>query len=180
MQYFTDVLYSIIGSIPAILQSILLLLLGVVLAMVIRGVILKVGKHKKFGEKLDKIGLSEVCNSSLKLFADLAALLIFVLFVPGILGNLGLRSVVDPINAMMTSLLSYIPQILGAAIILAVGYFIAKIIKQVVTALLKKTKLDSFQEKLIVEATNENAKFSVIIGNIVFALVFIPVIIFLP
>jgi len=171
------VLNTIIGSIPAVLQSLLLILLGIVVAMMVRGIILKVGKKFKCEEMLDKIGLSEVCNSSLKFFANFIALLVFILFVPGILGHLGLESVIAPINSMMTSLLSYIPQIIGAGIILAVGYFAAKIIKQIVTALLKKTKLDSFQEKLGVQAGSDNVKFSGVIGNLIFTLVFIPIVI---
>ena len=174
---FGNILNSIIRSIPAVLQSILLLLLGLAVAMIARSLIMKLGKNKKLNERLDKMGLLEICGSSLKLLADLVALLIFILFLPGILGNLGLQSIIEPINSMMTSLLEYIPKILGAAIILVVGYFVAKIIKQVVIALLKKTKIDSFQEKLGVQTENESAKFSAVIGTIVFTLIIIPIII---
>ncbi|MDR1558338.1 MAG: mechanosensitive ion channel [Clostridiales bacterium] len=177
MSFITQILNPIINSIPTVLQSILLILLGIVVALVVRGVILKVGGKLKFEEKLDKIGLSEATSSSLKFLANFAAVLIFILFVPGILGHLGLETVIAPINSMMTNLLSYIPQILGAAVILAVGYFVARIIKQIVTALLKKTKLDSLQEKLGAQTSLDSAKFSVGIGNIVFALIFIPIVI---
>ena len=170
-------LNSIIDSIPQVLLAILLILLGIVVAMLVRGIILKVGKKLKIDETLDKIGLGDASSNSLKFLANFIALLIFILFVPGILGHLGLESIIAPINSMMTSLLSFIPQLLGAAVILAVGYFVAKIIKQVVIALLKKTELDSFQEKLGVKTESENAKFSVVIGNIIFALIFIPIVI---
>ncbi|MDR2649267.1 MAG: mechanosensitive ion channel [Clostridiales bacterium] len=172
-----QILNPIIESIPAVLQSILLILLGIAVALMVRGVILKVGGRLKFEEKLDKIGLSEASSGSLRLLANFTALLIFILFVPGILGHLGLETIISPINSMMTSLLSYIPQILGAAVILAVGYFVARIIKQIVTTLLKKANFDVLQEKLGVRAVSDSAKFSVIIGNIVFALIFIPIVI---
>jgi len=171
------VLNSITNAIPTVLMAILLIVLGIIVALVVRAIILKVGKTLKLEEKLDKFGLGDASSSSVKLVANLVALIIFILFVPSILGNLGLDSIIAPINTMMTSLLSFIPQILGAAIIIAVGYYVAKIVKQVVTALLKKTKLDSVQERLGVKAESEHAKFSVVIGNVIFALIFIPIII---
>jgi len=177
MNAISNVLNSIILSIPAVLQSVLLILLGIVVALLVRSIILKLGSKLKLEEKFSELGLSDASNNSLKFLANSVALLIFILFVPGILGNLGLDSIIVPINSMMTNLLSYIPQILGAAVLLAVGYFIAKIIKQIVIALLKKTKLDSFQERLGVQESIENAKFSSVIGNVVFALIFIPIVI---
>ena len=171
------ILTNIFGAGTNVLMAVLWIVLGIVIALVVRAIILKVGKKLKLGEKLDKIGLGDSSSSSLKLLANLIALIVFILFLPGILNNLGLDVIVAPINNMMTSLLGFIPQLLGAAIILAVGYFVAKIIKQIITALLKKTKLDSFQERLGVTNEAESAKFSVVIGNIIFALIFIPIII---
>ena len=170
-------LNSIFGAAPTILMAILQIVLGIVVALVVRAIILKVGKSLKLEEKLDKIGLGDTSSNSVRLIANLVALIVFILFVPGILANLGLNSIIAPINSMMTNLLSFIPQILGAAIIIAIGYFVAKIVKQVITALLKKTKLDGLQERLGVRTESENAKFSVVIGNIVFALIIIPIII---
>jgi len=171
------VLGSILSALPMVLMALLQIVLGIIVALIVRAIILKLGKTLKLEEKLDKIGLGDTSSSSLKLLANLVALIIFILFVPGILGNLGLSSIIAPINAMMISLLSFIPQLLGAAIIIAIGYFVAKIIKQVVTALLKKTKLDSFQDRLGVKYESDSASFSVVIGNILFALIFIPIII---
>jgi hypothetical protein len=141
-------------------------------ALVVKGIVMRLGKKLKLEEKLNKIGLGEVSKGSLKFLANLIALLIFILFVPGILEILGLRTITAPINTMMTDLFSFIPQLLGAAIVLVVGYYAAKILKQIIVALLKKTKLDSFQEKLGVKVASETEKFSTVIGNIIFALVF--------
>ena len=171
------VLGSILGAIPNVLMAILQIVLCIIVVLIVRAIILKLGKTLKLEEKLGKIGLSDASGSPLKLLANLVGLVIIILFVPSILANLGLGSIIAPINAMMTNLLSYIPQLLGAAIIIVVGYFVAKIIKQIVTALLRKTKLDSFQDRLGVRTELDNAKFSVVIGNVIFALIFIPIII---
>lgn len=173
MSSVQGVLSSIFGSNTNVLMAVFEIVLGLIVAFVVRAIILKLGKKLKMGEKLDKIGLGDTSNSSVRLIANLVALIIFILFVPGILANLGLNSIIDPINAMMTSLLGFLPQLLGAVLILVVGYFVAKIIKQVITALLKKTKLDNLQEKLGVKSESESAKFSVVIGNIIFALIYI-------
>jgi small-conductance mechanosensitive channel len=58
-------------------------------------------------------------------------------------GNL----IVEPLREMLTKILAYLPVLLGALIILIVGWLIAKAIKWAVDALLKAVRFDSLADR---------------------------------
>ena len=55
--------------------------------------------------------------------------------------------VVDPVKAMLFKILSYIPAIAGAIVILVVGWLLAKMAKMVVVRVLKAIQLDALSDK---------------------------------
>lgn len=55
--------------------------------------------------------------------------------------------VADPVKAMLIKIWSYIPTLMGAIVILIVGWLIAKLIEAVVTRVLKAVKLDMASDK---------------------------------
>lgn len=67
---------------------------------------------------------------------------IFLLFVPLILSALELPGLLAPIESLINDFLQAIPRILTAAIILAVGWLIARIVRKIVTNLLRATQAD--------------------------------------
>lgn len=67
---------------------------------------------------------------------------IFLLFVPLILSALELPGLLAPIEELINEFLQAIPRILTAAIILAVGWLIARIVRKIVTNLLRATQAD--------------------------------------
>jgi hypothetical protein len=58
-------------------------------------------------------------------------------------GNL----IVDPIREMLTKIMAYLPTLLGALIILIVGWIVAKAIKRIVDWLLKAVRFDTLADK---------------------------------
>jgi len=67
---------------------------------------------------------------------------IFLLFVPLILSALELPGLLAPIETLINDFLQAIPRILTAGIILLVGWFIARIVRKIVTNLLQATQAD--------------------------------------
>jgi hypothetical protein len=55
--------------------------------------------------------------------------------------------IVDPIRQMLTRIMAYIPILLGALIILIVGWIVAKAIRRIVDGLLKVTRFDTLADK---------------------------------
>ncbi|WP_051341749.1 mechanosensitive ion channel family protein [Pseudonocardia spinosispora] len=52
-------------------------------------------------------------------------------------------NILQSLQAAFTTFVSYLPQILGALVVLIIGYIIAKILDKVITKLLQRAKLDS-------------------------------------
>lgn len=56
--------------------------------------------------------------------------------------------VTDPVKAMLIKVWSYIPAIVGAVVILVVGWLVAKLIEAVVVRVLKAVRLDTASDKV--------------------------------
>ncbi|MDB9528189.1 mechanosensitive ion channel [Oscillatoria sp. CS-180] len=79
---------------------------------------------------------------------------IFLLFVPLILSALDLPGLLAPIESLIDQFLTAIPRILMAAIILVVGWFIARIVRDIVTNLLQATQIDQLGERFGLSSTS--------------------------
>ena len=55
--------------------------------------------------------------------------------------------IVDPVKAMFIKLWGYIPAIVGAIVILVVGWLLAKLIEAVIVRVLKAVHLDTASDK---------------------------------
>lgn len=67
---------------------------------------------------------------------------VFLLFLPIILGTLGMESLVTPLQDMFSQLFTYLPNLLSAALIFIIGNFVARIVRNIVTNLLASSGLD--------------------------------------
>ncbi len=100
--------------------------------------------------------------------------LIFLLFLPAILNALQLNGTLEPVQGMLNEILALLPNILGAIIIAAVFWFVATIVKRIVSNLLAATGVDNIGRKVGLGRTTGSQSLSSIIGTIVFVLILIP------
>jgi hypothetical protein len=105
--------------------------------------------------------------------ASAAFYLVLFLFLPAILGVFGLQGLLTPVEGMMGVVLAAVPNIMGAGIIIAVGWFVAYLIGNAVTTLLATFKADEAAERI----GFEDLKASRVGGTIVRALIFVPALI---
>ncbi|HEX3812465.1 MAG TPA: mechanosensitive ion channel [Mycobacteriales bacterium] len=86
-------------------------------------------------------------------------------------------SFTKPLQDSFTTLLNYIPRLIGALIVLVIGYFIAKFVGRIVTMLLRKVKFDQTMERAGVQTflarSGTSLTPSSLLGKVVFWLVFI-------
>ncbi len=101
---------------------------------------------------------------------------ILLLFLPTVLGALQLQGLLGPVQDMLTTLLTYLPNALGSAIIFLIGWFVARIIRQIVTNFLAAVGADRIGERVGVTEADGGQSLSVIVGTVVYVLVLIPVI----
>lgn len=102
---------------------------------------------------------------------------VFLLFLPAILGALNMQGLLDPVRLMVDELLGYLPNIFGAALIVLIGWFVARIIRQIVTGLLVAIGTDRLGQRLGVDNIVGQQSLSSIIGTVVYVLVLLPAII---
>ncbi|KOP27120.1 hypothetical protein AMR41_07160 [Hapalosiphon sp. MRB220] len=100
---------------------------------------------------------------------------IFLLFLIPILDTLGLQRALLPVEALVTEILTILPNILGAIIIAGVGWFLATVVQRIVTNLLAATGIDNLGTQLGLSRAAGTQPLSRIIGTIVYILILIPV-----
>ena len=99
---------------------------------------------------------------------------IFLLFLPAVLNALQLKGTLEPIQEMLNELLAMLPNILGAVIIGAVFWFIANIVRRIVSNLLAAAGVDNIGRKIGMSGDAGSQSLSSIIGTVVFVLILIP------
>lgn len=160
-----DMFTKFLGAFPHIVAGVLIGILGYIIAQVASSVVTVLLKGV---DKLNtKIGLSESFSLS-RLIGQLVFIFVFVPILIMALEALELESVSVPATAMLESLMLAIPKIVGAAIILAVSFFVGRFVANVVSDLLKNLGADSIPEKLGVGgAFNEKLTCSKLVGAVV-------------
>jgi hypothetical protein len=91
------------------------------------------------------------------------------------LNQLRLTGVVEPLNAMLTDFVQFIPRLVGAAVWFFVGFIVATIAKRLVIAALEAANLDQWLQKAGLAKVTGASGLAKTIGTIVFVLILIPV-----
>lgn len=117
---------------------------------------------------LNRVSLSQTIGTALYWF-------IFLLFLVPVLENLGLQQALLPVQALITQVLSVLPNILGAALIAVIGWFVANIVRRIVTNLLATTGVDHMGSRFGLSSASGAQSLSSIIGTLVYVLILIPV-----
>ena len=174
-----QLLVIVFQYIPLLLGGALLLLLAWVIATVLRIVVKRVLGIANLDERLsESAGLEGEEKVSLgDTLGNAVYWLVFLLFLPAILGALGLEGLLSPVQGMVDQILGFLPSLFGAAIILLAGWFAARILQRVVSNLLAAVGVDRFSESLGLENVLGSQKLSGVLGLLVYILVFIPVIV---
>jgi hypothetical protein len=103
--------------------------------------------------------------------------LVFLLFLPAVLGALGLEGLLDPVQGMVDEILGVLPNILGAGLILLVGWLASRIVRQITTNFLAGIGADRLGEQTGIIAALGGQRLSTAIGTVVYVLILIPIVI---
>jgi hypothetical protein len=100
--------------------------------------------------------------------------LVWLLFLPAILGALNLEGLTGPFEQVTTIVLAFLPRLAAAAVIMLVGYLVAKIVKGIVAHFLKGVGIDNLPQQVGMEKAMESNTLSDAIGTVIFVLILIP------
>ena len=175
----TALLSQLARFVPRLLGAGALLLAAWLVATVIKKLIVGVMSAARVDERLS--GDAEVEEgktvSVTKALADGVYWLIFLLFLPAILGALALEGLLIPVQQLVDSLLGFLPNILAASLILAVGWFVAHLVRRIVSNLLAAVGVDRLGDQMGAGQVLGAMRLSGLLGLIVYVLILFPVLI---
>lgn len=159
---------------PKVVGAILLLLLAWIVASIVRVIVRRGLRALNVDEKLSSAG-SDSGGQVIKTLSDVVYWIIFLCFVPAILGVLGVTGILRPLQDMLSSVLTFLPSVLGAALIFVLGLLVANIIRQLVTTFLTNVGLNKIAERNSLKVDFTEGGLSGLIGTICYALILLAV-----
>ncbi len=166
-----------IFSMP-IVQAVLWLIAAFIAAAIVKAIVK--GIFNKTGLKAymtaPERGTEEGFNKTVDYVSKLAYVITFLLFMPAIFSTLGAGDASQPLIQFLNELWGFVPNIVGAVIVLVTGLLIARLVRELLIPVFRKIKVDSLQEKAGI-AVDDKSKLSETLAYIVYVLIVIPVII---
>jgi len=80
--------------------------------------------------------------------------------------------IVEPVTQMLTKIMAYLPVLLGALVILIVGWIVAKAIKRIVDWLLKLIRFDALADKAGISEVLKKGDLKISAGEVISSLVY--------
>ena len=172
-------LNTVIGFIPKLLGAAIILGIAWLVATVVKLITTRGLRAARLDERLDQrpagttqppnqLSLSDTIGNALYWF-------IFLLFLIPVLDTLDLQQALLPIQNLVNQILSALPNILAAVLIAVAGWFLATIVRRIVTNLLASTGIDAAGTRFGLRRTAGGQSLSGIIGTIVYVLILIPI-----
>ena len=168
---------ELLRGVPDIIAALIILLVAFLTATIVKIIVTKLLKFLRFDSLLAKAGIKDERAEKANTFVQkLVYLIIFLLWMPGFFEKLGLNGIASPIMGMMNNILTYIPNIIGAVLLLIVGIFIAKTVKELLIPIFVKLKIDENLKKIGIQSKGESTV-AVVLASVVYVVILIPILI---
>lgn len=164
----TSLLDQVLTFLPRIAAGAAIAVVAWVLATVVRTLASKGLAATSLDDKL--LGEADMAPPS-ESIGNVLFWLIVLLFTPAVLGVLGLTGLLAPVQGLVDELLAMLPNIFAGAILVAVGWFLAKILRDLVVNLLNATGAQRLAAKAGIDGSLDLPKLA---GMLVFVFVFVP------
>jgi hypothetical protein len=156
---------------PQVVAAGALLLVAWVLASVLRTIVTRALATTRLDEKLSaEAGMRPISQS----LGNVLYWLVILLFLPAVLGALQMRGLLAPVEGMVDQILAMLPNVLAAGVIGLVGWFVARILRDLVTNLLAAAGTDRVGQQAGLRGTMTLSR---LIGLVVYVFVFVPALI---
>jgi Conserved TM helix len=153
--------------VPRVLGALAILVAAWVGARLVRTAVQRAGERARVDERLHSPGLMAT-------LAGVASALVWLLALPALLGTLELQGLLTPVNAMLSRLMGFVPNVFGALVVLGIGLLLANIARQIVSGLLRAAGSEKAAEKMGLGTALGADGLAGIAGNAVYALLLLP------
>ena len=172
-------LTEIFQFLPRLASGLILLSVAWVIATILRVGIRNGLKAAQFDKRFhDQTKLEPAKSPPLShVIGETVYWLIFLLFLPAILGALAVQGLLEPVKGMTDIFLGIIPNLFAAGVILLIGYFVAQIVQRITENILAVAGIDRLSDRVGLANLLGTQPVSKILGLIAYVLVFIPVLV---
>jgi hypothetical protein len=172
-----QLLETILIYVPRILGAVVLLLVAWAIASVARRLVVRGMRATRLDERVSEQTEGQVSAPLGQAVGEVVYWLVFLLFLPLIVNALGLSLGTGPLADMIGLFLAFIPKLVAAAGILAVGWFAAVIVRRLVTAAVAGLGLDRLSARLGLARTLGPTGLSGLVGLLAYIVILIPAVI---
>jgi hypothetical protein len=169
-------LNQVFEFLPKLGAAIALLAVAYVIATVVKGLVVNAAESFDLDARLNSASAENTLSASDTL-GNALYWFVFLFFLPVILGVLGLEGPLAPVQGLLNQFLSAIPQILKAVVIGGIGWFIATIVRNVVTNILAATGVDRIGQQVGISQSTTGQSLSGLAGLVAYIFVLIPAVI---
>lgn len=165
---------------PNLLGGLAILIIGWLIALVAAAITRGVLRRTKLGKRIARwmVGEEKADTFPVGRYLSRGVFYLIMLFVlVAFFQSLGLTPVTEPINNLLNEVFQYLPQLFGAAILLAIAWIVASVLKFVVSRFLTAIKLDERLSEKTDKPEGEALSLSNTLSNVLFWLVLL---LFLP
>ena len=106
-----------------------------------------------------------------------AGYIVYLFFLPAILNALKIYGITRPLQSMFEEFLVFVPNLIGAVVILLIGLWAASLARKAVRGLTIISKVDELGDKLSADAKVSGTSLAAMIGWLVYVLIALPVVI---
>ncbi len=172
-QPLNNVLSQVLAFIPKLLSAVALGAIAWAIATAVKAIVMRtagtvmpaMSRRLNVGE--NQVLPSETLGNALYWF-------VFLFFLPVILGVLDLTGPLAPVQNLLNDILGALPNIFKALLIGVVGWFVANIVKELVTNLLAAAGTERLATKIGLNRAAPGQSLSGLIGTVVYVMVLIP------
>jgi hypothetical protein len=162
-----------LSMVPNIFGAAVMAFVGFVVAKVLRGLVSNILETSG----VDKVSSSVGMQKSIKISQIVGTVVFALVLIPTLisaLDTLGMDAISEPASDMLSMVLSAIPHIIGAALILFIIYYIATFASSLLTGFLASLGFNQLPEKIGFKAFSENLTASDFVGKLIvfFAMLF--------
>ncbi len=179
VDYFIDIFNNIftwIGTLVILtLNALRPIALALIFSYLVRAGIVWFGHKVKLDDRIgQRLNTGDVISFSLtKSISEIAYGVVFLYFLPEILKGIGLEQLSGPITKMFEEVVSFFPRLIVAGIIVFLGWFVARLVRQTVESLLVSMGVDGAIKKVFGKNVLGSLKISKIIPTIIYMFIIV-------
>ncbi|HQZ21589.1 MAG TPA: mechanosensitive ion channel [Thermoflexales bacterium] len=167
--FWNQIVVTVGPFVPRVVGALVIAIIAWIIASVVKAAIKKVCEAGKVDARLKSPGIGATLASA-------GYWLVWLFALPMLLSTLGLSNILAPVQDMIGKLLGFLPNLLGAGVILGIGYLVAKLVRDIVIGLLTAAGSERLAARLGMAGSLGKGGLAGLLGMIVFVLILLPVV----